>query len=700
MKSPKTEILFMGFTGIKNIIFSFAQLKFLRNERTFHFRGRSVVAFLLINACCGPLFAKEDAASLFRIVDQKWSSSGHVQVASKNDSLVTNSQGKHWLSFQIQAPASGYYVFNVDQKGGGSWDVFIDGERFLGTVQFKSDGENSFPEACYLEAGPHSVIFYSENSGSYEWRSFGLEQTKDPEKPVGRLPRWQEIAPYVRLLKIGRMFSGNYINVNIARDTVLFTRDNYQYLSYYNPEGFIVVGRRELHASYFEKYWVPIPAFKAPQFSSKEADFDLHDPHNFISTQMDGDGFIHLAYGQHNKSLKYLRSKNPHDISQWETQRKLDVSVDQRNVTYVSFVLLKNGDLLALYRVGAAGSGYYVLLRYEVKNKTWKVLFDPFITDDGKSSPYLWRPVVSPDGVVHIAWTWRFSDYKNAKDGPLKNPHFSGFTNQNICYAKSLDEGKTWLCSSGSAYGLPIKRIKNDKADAEVIQEIPMGQDFFNHYGADYDASGQPQFTYTRWNNAQKRVPQQWHLHRTGKGWQSDIVTDYREHFSWTALQQQGLASTYLSRPSMVVDTKTDTAIVISRSRENANQVELYLSGSGDYAKWRQQIVYPGSTGGWEPQLDLDLWHRTSRLQMILAGITDDMIVTYADQTAKPLDREPVPNVKKWSSHVQKPGRNTAPDYYAPYKKPERFSVDAIFSEDAAYLLEFDYAKFTEGKSV
>jgi hypothetical protein len=631
---------------------------------------------------------------------------GNAKLVKKdNEAVYIESFGENYFSLPFEVKENGFYNLTIVKEGGGVWDILIDGERYEGLtcVSLEFQGEYIIPIPLYLDKGCHSIIFYSSENvpRTHIWRSLSIYKLAfTPNKHIDTQKNWVTLKNNFRMLEIGKMFSGSYINVNIARDMALFTKNGYQYISYYNPEGFLVIGRRELNSTFFEKYWIPISPGKAQIVHSSSREFSLSDPHNFISMQIDADGYIHLAFGHHNTNLKYLRSKYPYTIYQWEAPERGMVGTDnEKDVTYVSFMRMKSGNLLAMFRTGAAGSGYYNLLKYDIVTKSWSTLYSPFITDYGGSSPYFWRPIVSPDGAIHLGWTWRLSIFNDdMEDSPLNKKGFSGFSNKNISYAKSYDEGMTWLNSGDIKYDLPIDRISKSNHQAECIETIPMGESFFNHFGSDFDSRDNPHFTYTRWDNSYEKIPQQWHLYWNGTHWRKSIATHYSSRFKWTRPQRSGRASTYLTRPTIVI-AKDDTAIIVSRSNECNNIIELFVSDKANYNSWKRLIAYNGSVGGWEPQVDLDLWHSFNKLDLLLLSVTDKAIAEYYSHKSYPETsrfksfKKGVKNLLqsfKLNKHKSKQHSGKI-SYSGESYNVKILPIDARLDENTGYILEIDY---------
>lgn len=612
---------------------------------------------------------------------------GGVVQSTGGDVTVDRISPGHWISMQVSAARPGAYRIHLDASSDDKWDIHVDGDLAPSRecVSLKHLSSN----AIFLDTGEHSLIFRHCGGASLSsrWRSISLLPSSQAISH-GR-QQWVSVAPGVKRLQIGRMYSATYVNVNIARGMALMSKGNHQYLSYYDPEGHLVVGRRRHDQTYFEKYWVPIRTGRVPLTKMDGVDYSLSNPHNFISMQMDGDGYMHLVFGQHGVPMHYLRSRYANDISAWDgPERGISGEPAESKVTYPFFIKLPSGDLLLVFRSGVSGSGRTYVYRYDVAHKSWTTLRGAPLIDDGElSSQYFWWPVVTPTGTLHLAWTWRVSDPKEVAAAMRGQVEFSGFTNRDISYARSDDGGVTWSKANGSPLRLPICRRARVDCDWEQIQSIPMGESFFNHFGSDYDSAGRPHFVYSRWNNARDRITQQWHLYFDGNAWKNSVITDYRRPIGWTLLQQQGRASTDLARPGVLV-TKDDAVLVLSRARENGNAIELYLSSPPDYTHWRRHLVFDGPTGGWEPQVDMDLWHVSNTLQLLLVGVTD-----------RGIERPPAKKSGRLCGFVERLGLQATIQHLLPRTCPKAepaaslLPIDPQLAEDVGYLLEVEYQR-------
>jgi hypothetical protein len=612
-------------------------------------------------------------------------------ISKSPQKIQIHASGEYWVQLPLRIGKTGVFELRVESSPNKYWSVFIDGETYpdWARLQARSNHENLLPAPVILSRGNHSLILLSNSNGEnisvqkITLMRFG----KDLEKVVDTRRKWIDMKNGTRLLEIGRTFTGNSVNVNIARDMALFSRNGFQYVSYFDPEGHVVIARRELTREDYEKYWLPLSDEPFPE--CKNGKYALDDPHYFISMQMDGAGYIHLSFGNHNNALHYFKTKYPFDISVWEEPLPgMGLPAEGKKISYISFGRLPNGCLLGWFRVGLSGDGDEWLMKYDPSAKKWEALGMPLISGDHTSNPYLWRPIITPDGRIELAWTWRLSIFKGLPDSPYSKKDFGGFTNKDICFACSRDGGKTWERSDGTLYELPIQRLNKGPHSAEVIVSLPMGEDFFNHYGSDYDSKGRPHFTYSRRDNHSGGVPQQWHLYWDGARWINSVATDYRSRFAWTRNQQNGLASTYLARPSILA-TRNDRILLISRSHERNDKIEIFTSPSQKHQAWIRRIAFDGSAGGWEPQMDLDLWHRNERLQMFLAGITDRALMdksVHWREKARLL-------MEKLSLFLIGLKLREKNDYYSSDSSVELLRPDPLLEENKGYLLEVPLLK-------
>ena len=230
--------------------------------------------------------------------------------------------------------------------------------------------------------------------------------------------------------------------------------EKYQFVTYYDSNQKLVVGRRQLLSSGWTDWYLRTTAFTACAIS---------DTHDVSSIGVDGNGYLHVSWGMHCNTMNYSRSTTS-VLSSGSFSLEGDTTGNigglgsefslHTSVTYPQFYSIPNsGDLLMAYRVGSSGNGDMELCRWSSMNKAWNAVHattsDPWINNQhpGSSTPnanaYINQMVYDTQGVLHSTWTWRTgSDSK------------SGYTdfqsNHNVMYAYSPDDGVNWYKQDGA----------------------------------------------------------------------------------------------------------------------------------------------------------------------------------------------------------------------------------------------------------
>lgn len=228
----------------------------------------------------------------------------------------------------------------------------------------------------------------------------------------------------VHLVEVGKGYSQTSVNTTVFRNNSLVTQGDEQYISYYDAEGFLVLGKRKLDS----EQWI----LHRTQYKGI-----VKDAHNIISMMLDGDGYIHVAFDHHGHKLNYCRSIAPYSLVLGE--KKSMTGVNEEDVTYPEFYTLAGGDLLFAYRSGASGRGNLVMNRYSIEDKKWTRVQDVLIDGENKRNAY-WQLYVDEQGTIHLSWVWRETWLVE--------------TNHDLCYARSSDNGVTWYKSNGEKYQL------------------------------------------------------------------------------------------------------------------------------------------------------------------------------------------------------------------------------------------------------
>jgi hypothetical protein len=240
---------------------------------------------------------------------------------------------------------------------------------------------------------------------------------------------------------------GGYLNGESFQQNGLLSFNGYQYASFWNVDGNVVLARRVLADDPTEpdgpwEKMEPIPAYVNTS----------NDAHNTISLGISPlDGTLHLAIDHHVSTLHYLTSV-PNFITDPEnanwSEESFTAMTDQLvqgdevdQVTYPRFVTEPGGSkMLFGARIGTSGAGDELLWEYDAATRVW-ILLGRYLsgTDDPTSTANAY-----PHGLtytkggdrLHVAWCWRETP------DPV--------TNQDLHYAYSDDHGRTWRDNDGT----------------------------------------------------------------------------------------------------------------------------------------------------------------------------------------------------------------------------------------------------------
>jgi hypothetical protein len=384
----------------------------------------------------------------------------------------------------------------------------------------------------------------------------------------------QEPAGAARLIPIsGSAWAGSSVNVVANARQTVFMDGRTQLAAFYDAERFMVLARRPVEGRDWE---VRRTAYQG----------NAADAHNSISLVVDGAGILHVAWDHHTSPLNYARGAAPGSI---DLGPKLPMTGQlETRVTYPQFHRLPGGDLLFLYRDGASGRGTLVLTRYSVATGRWTVVQTNLIDGEGERSPY-WDMTVDQRGALHLAWVWR------------ESPDVA--TNHDICYARSVDEGRTWSGSGGSRLAVPISA-----RTAEYAARIPQRSNLMNPPAIAADQAGRPYVT-SYWS-ATPGAPPRFHVvHHDGAAWQ--IVDGPAQPEAFT-LSGGGTKAPPISRAVVLVEpagraTRVHLVYRDPGPSRDGRVVAATLERPGAPA-WSVRELTPGPVGGWEPAIDPAAW--------------------------------------------------------------------------------------------
>lgn len=179
-------------------------------------------------------------------------------------------------------------------------------------------------------------------------------------------------------------WANNSINTVIFRKNSLVSFKGEQFAAYYDTSQHVVLAKRKLGSAKWQALRTPYTG-------------DAADAHKSISIMVDGEGYLHVAWGHHDAPLNYCKSIRPGSLKLGEKTQMTGVT--ENLVSYPEFYRLPNGDLLFFFRNGHSGNGSLVINRYDMKNKNWIRMQNNLIDGEGKRSAY-WQTFVDEKGVI------------------------------------------------------------------------------------------------------------------------------------------------------------------------------------------------------------------------------------------------------------------------------------------------------------
>lgn len=408
-------------------------------------------------------------------------------------------------------------------------------------------------------------------------------------------------SPQIRTYPLGLAYAATEVNATIFRLQALASDGKYQYATYYDPSGHVVVARRPLSGTDWDIHVLSITG-------------NIHDAHDDVVLGLSGDGVRHLSYDHHDKPLHYQTANGTTAWADFGAPRSMTGTLESR-VTYPTFIPGPQGILYFFYRDGQSGNGRLCLNRYDPTTHAWSVVQSPLLEGAGKSSPYWWRPEVSADGVIHLAWCWR--------DSP------DAASNHDIYYVSSRDGGKSWESSAGVKLTLPI----TVQSDARVFA-IAKGQNLINSCSLATDAQSHPHIAY--YSNGPDGVPQYFHLWFDGLAWSAQQVSQRKHSFT---IGGTGTLQIPISRPEIAV-SRSGTAYLITRDQEFGGGLRLYAARP-PYTQWQAMDVLYEQLGEWEPTYDLARWQRDGVLSLFVLPVhqgNNEKVTAFPPQIAKALE--------------------------------------------------------------
>lgn len=382
----------------------------------------------------------------------------------------------------------------------------------------------------------------------------------------------------------GDGWAGNSVNTVVFRKNSLITNKNVQYAAYYDDRQYVVLAKRKLGTG----KW---------QVSRTQYQGDAADAHKSISISVDGDGFLHLAWGQHNNQLNYCKSLQAGSLLLGD--KIAMTGLKENKISYPEFYRLSKGDLLFFYRDGGSGNGNLMINRYDLKSKTWSRMQDGLIDGEGKRNAY-WQAAIDEKDGIHLSWVWR------------ENPDVA--SNHDLCYAKSRDGGKTWQKSTGENYTLPL-----NASNAEYAFRIPQKSELINQTSMYANAAGEV-FIATYWRDVQDSIPQYQLVFKQQGKWKVNTLKFRRTPFT---LSGGGTKSILVSRPQIVAwkNGAVRSAAIIFRDEERQNRISVAVNQDVNGDQWVVSDLSHEDVGNWEPSFDTELWRKRTILNLFVQKV-------------------------------------------------------------------------------
>jgi hypothetical protein len=387
-----------------------------------------------------------------------------------------------------------------------------------------------------------------------------------------------------REIEVAPGWSKTSVNTVIFRQNSLVTHQGYQYIAYYDSTGYVNLGKRETGSGQWE--------ILKTQYNG-----NVLDAHNSISIMVDGDGYLHMSWDHHGHRLNYCRSVQPGSL---ELGLKLSMTGKvERKVTYPQFYKMTNGDLLFVYRDGSSGNGNIVLNHYDLKQKKWSQIHNNLIDGEGKRNAY-WQMYLDKNDVLHMSWVWR-------ETGDVA-------TNHDMCYARSLDGGKTWQTSEGKAYSIPVNAKK-----AEYAMRIHQKSDLINQTSMTADDNSNP-YIATYFQGQEDAAPHVYIIYHNGETWDQLKVGQRTLDFD---LSGGGTRSIPISRPVVLHSNRSGGSKlhVIYRDEEYHDKACLKTFDIGKPGEWQTNIITDTDLDRWEPTFDTELWKEKGVLNLFIQKV-------------------------------------------------------------------------------
>lgn len=241
-----------------------------------------------------------------------------------------------------------------------------------------------------------------------------------------------------------------------------------------------------------------------------------YDPgHTQTSMAIDGDGYLHVAYGMHNNPMRLVTSNFSENVTGgFSAPSSAAISAFAGgSYTYPNMTTAPNGDVYMIVRDqrSSYASQQGRLFRFDNSVRTWSEL-PPFAGQSG-TTVYPDQVLADASGDLHILWEW-------AAGGAQAARHYGS-------YARFDPDTNTYFRADGTAYPAGPIRI----ATADIYQGLEGAETFApNVHGVQsaklaLDDQGRPLIAYGYSTNGTDSAYQHRFARWTGSEWTRSVVT-------------------------------------------------------------------------------------------------------------------------------------------------------------------------------
>jgi hypothetical protein len=403
-------------------------------------------------------------------------------------------------------------------------------------------------------------------------------------------PVWQaqlSAFPPAQQVDLGPAWAGNSVNACALRQSGLISRGPLVYASFYEPDAKLAVVQIDLSTGRSQRVMVPQTIMP-------------WDAHRAISMALDRRGCLHLAWGAHNSTLLYLRSRSGNIQEGLDDVQTLVGT--SGGLTYPIFIAQPLGnDPLLLLREGSFASSAWHVWRRDPSIQTWVKDQTPVLegraSEPWSSGPYLDKPTVALDGRIDLTYCWRLAP--EASDRGL-------VANVGIDHLTSADGLQTVGTASGAKLTLPVTPASTNR-----IWAVSLDAGLMNQCCLAAGPDGRL-FLASLWSDPGANLPQYRLLWQDGPAWRQARLSSFKTCFS---LSGAGTLPTPHARPQLLVDP-TGRCHLIFRSAEFGGRLVLATFSPPDYdlAAATFRLFWDEDLGFYEPVLDHDAWRDSGLL--------------------------------------------------------------------------------------